>query len=215
MRPANRLLLIGVTIVILVGITSNVSACPFCHPPSGVNQVNARIFDEMFWGRAAAVLAPFPIFAGIVALIYYGPTSGRRPKSNWDAMRSEAVTDRRPLIAAATLLGIGLGGFIDGILFHQLLQFHNMLSGADYYPKTGLPAEALVVNMEINMFWDGLFHVLTWTMTVAGLAVLWRTGSVLMFRGPRVLCSAVFLWDGDFLTSLKASSTTISYTSTT
>ena len=84
--------------------------------------------------------------------------------------------DRRPLIASATLLGIGLGGFVDGILFHQLLQFHNMLSGAEYYPKTGLPPETIVVNMEINMFWDGLFHVLTWLMTVAGLAMLWRAG---------------------------------------
>ena len=91
-------------------------------------------------------------------------------------MALERQTDRRPLIAAATLLGIGLGGFVDGILFHQLLQFHNMLSGSDYYPKTGLPAEQIVVNMEINMFWDGLFHVLTWTMTVAGLAMLWRAG---------------------------------------
>ena len=85
-------------------------------------------------------------------------------------------TNRRPLIAAATLLGIGLGGFVDGILFHQILQFHNMLSGAGYFPKTGLPPETIVVNMEINMFWDGLFHVLTWCMTVAGLTLLWQAG---------------------------------------
>lgn len=26
------------------------------------------------------------------------------------------------------------------------------------------------------MFWDGLFHVLTWVMTAAGLALLWRAG---------------------------------------
>ena len=36
----------------------------------------------------------------------------------------------RPLITAGTLLGIGLGGFVDGILFHQLLQAHNMLFAA-------------------------------------------------------------------------------------
>lgn len=84
--------------------------------------------------------------------------------------------DRRPLIAAATLLGIGLGGFIDGILFHQLLQLHNMLSASGYYPKTGLPAETIVVNMEINMFWDGLFHTFTWLMMTTGLALLWLAG---------------------------------------
>lgn len=80
--------------------------------------------------------------------------------------------NRRPLMAAGTLLGIGLGGFVDGILFHQLLQFHNMLSAR--YPKTGLDAATVVVNLEINMFWDGLFHAFTWIMTALGLALLWK-----------------------------------------
>lgn len=82
--------------------------------------------------------------------------------------------NHRPLITAGTLLGIGLGGFVDGILFHQLLQLHSMLSAR--YPKTGVPPETALVNIEINMFWDGLFHVLTWLMTAAGLALLWRCG---------------------------------------
>jgi uncharacterized membrane protein len=73
---------------------------------------------------------------------------------------------RRPLIAAGTALGIGMGGFADGILFHQILQVHNMLSAV-------LPPNTLV-NAEINMFWDGLFHAFTWTMTAVGLALLWR-----------------------------------------
>jgi uncharacterized membrane protein len=74
--------------------------------------------------------------------------------------------NRGPLISAATILGIGLGGFVDGILFHQLLQAHNMLSAI-------LPRVTLI-NLEINMFWDGVFHAFTWTMTVLGLALLWR-----------------------------------------
>ena len=76
--------------------------------------------------------------------------------------------DRRPLVAAGTLLGIGMGGFVDGISLHQILQWHNMLSSR--LPPTSL------VNVEINMFWDGLFHALTWTMTAVGLALLWRAG---------------------------------------
>jgi uncharacterized membrane protein len=32
-------------------------------------------------------------------------------------------------IPPGLLLGAGLGGFFDGILFHQLLQWHNMVSG--------------------------------------------------------------------------------------
>ena len=39
-----------------------------------------------------------------------------------------AGAHRGALIPAATLIGVGLGGFIDGILLHQILQWHNMLS---------------------------------------------------------------------------------------
>ena len=81
-------------------------------------------------------------------------------------------TTRRPLIAAGTALGIGMGGFVDGIVLHQLLQVHNMLSAK--YPTRGIPPEQLVVNLQINMFWDGLFHVLTWVMTAVGLGLLWH-----------------------------------------
>ena len=83
-----------------------------------------------------------------------------------------AGTNRRPLIAAGTALGIGMGGFADGILFHQLLQIHNMLSAR--YPTRGVPAQELVVNLEVNMFWDGLFHLMTWSMTAVGIALLWH-----------------------------------------
>lgn len=77
-------------------------------------------------------------------------------------------SDPRPLIMAGTFMGVGLGGFVDGILFHQILQIHGMLTAK--YPKTSIP------NMEINMFWDGLFHVFTWLMTVIGLRMLWKAG---------------------------------------
>lgn len=63
-------------------------------------------------------------------------------------------------------LGMGLGGFMDGILFHQIFQFHAMFSAR--LPKTS------IVNVETNMFWDGMFQAITWTMTVIGLILLWR-----------------------------------------
>lgn len=81
----------------------------------------------------------------------------------------EHPINRRPLLAAGALVGIGMGGFVDGIVFHQLLQLHNMLS-AKYPPRESL------VNAEINMFWDGMFHALTWAATGLGIALLWRTG---------------------------------------
>lgn len=73
---------------------------------------------------------------------------------------------RRPLIGAGLAIGIGMGGFVGGILFHQTLQLHNMLS-AKRPPDTR-------VNVEINMVWDGLFHAFTWTVTAVGILMLWR-----------------------------------------
>jgi uncharacterized membrane protein len=35
-------------------------------------------------------------------------------------------------IAAGLLFGLGLGGFFDGILLHQVLQWHHMLTSAGY-----------------------------------------------------------------------------------
>jgi uncharacterized membrane protein len=47
--------------------------------------------------------------------------------------------------APALLLGVGLGGFIDGILLHQVLQWHHMLTSTSGHPMTtvaGLEANA-------------------------------------------------------------------------
>jgi uncharacterized membrane protein len=75
---------------------------------------------------------------------------------------------RGPLISAGTLLGVGLGGFVDGILLHQILQWHNMLSSKI--------APTDLLSMKYNMVWDGLFHALTWIVTAVGLTLLWRAG---------------------------------------
>ena len=80
---------------------------------------------------------------------------------------ASATTTIRPLLAAAILMGAGMGGFVDGILFHQILQLHNMVSG--WLPPTNL------VDAKVNMFWDGIFHAAVWTMTALGLWMLWHT----------------------------------------
>lgn len=91
-------------------------------------------------------------------------------------------------MTAGLLLGIGLGGFVDGILLHQLLQVHNMLS-AVRPPST-------LVDVEINMFWDGLFHAFTWAMTAAGVYALWRAGAQrhASWSGRALLGSMVLGW---------------------
>lgn len=73
----------------------------------------------------------------------------------------------RPFVQAGIVLGVGLGGFVDGIVLHQILQWHHMLTSA------GFPATT-VSNMEVNMVADGLFDATTWVITVVGLGLLWR-----------------------------------------
>lgn len=74
----------------------------------------------------------------------------------------------RPIVAAALTLGIGLGGFFDGIVFHQIFQIHNMLSG--WIPVTDL------VSAKANMVWDGMFHAAVWLITLLGVKMLWNVG---------------------------------------
>src|SRR5688572_18745348 len=77
-----------------------------------------------------------------------------------------ATLTRRPLVIAGLVLGIGIGGFLDGIVLHQLLQLHHMLSAR--LEPTNLR------NVQVNMVWDGLFHLLTWTATLIGIVLLFR-----------------------------------------
>lgn len=77
-----------------------------------------------------------------------------------------AKTRRQSTGLAGLFLGIGLGGFLDGILLHQIVQAHAMLSAR--IPLTSM------ANMKINMMADGLFHAVTWLATLIGVALLWK-----------------------------------------
>jgi uncharacterized membrane protein len=66
---------------------------------------------------------------------------------------------------AGILLGVGLGGFVDGIVLHQILQWHHMLS--NWIPPTTMEA------MHVNMVWDGFFHAGVWLVTLLGVFLLW------------------------------------------
>ena len=79
----------------LVAFAPRAAACPFCDGgPTGVNEVRSGVFDENFWPRAAATVAPFPVLAGIVALIYFSPPrflSGRRGRPAPDPTDSRSA----------------------------------------------------------------------------------------------------------------------------
>ena len=85
-----------------------------------------------------------------------------------------STTDRqRPALLPGLLLGVGLGGFLDGIVLHQILQWHHMLTSTRDQPAD------TVAGLEANTLADGLFHVLAWGFVVAGALLTvreWRAG---------------------------------------
>ncbi len=72
--------------------------------------------------------------------------------------------------SAGIWLGLGLGGFIDGIVLHQILQWHHMATSAGYPATT-------VDNLKFNTLLDGLFHASTYIFVAIGLVILWRASS--------------------------------------
>ena len=87
---------------------------------------------------------------------------------------------QRRLTIGVGCLGIGLGGFVDGIVLHQILQWHHMLT--DYGDHVAFPVTS-VSSLEENTLWDGLFHVSTWVFVVVGVVLLWRTPSPGRYMG--------------------------------
>jgi uncharacterized membrane protein len=79
-----------------------------------------------------------------------------------------------PLRAPGLLLGVGLGGFVDGILLHQILQWHHLLTSTDS-DRIGVPfyPADTVHGLRMNTLWDGLFHVVTWLFVLAGIGLLY------------------------------------------
>ena len=65
------------------------------------------------------------------------------------------------------ILGFSLGASLDGIVLHQIAQWHSMASAV--VPPTTLEA------MRRNMAWDGMFHAACWILIVVGvLPIVWR-----------------------------------------
>lgn len=138
---------------------SRLVACPVCDTDVGA-QVRAGISSH-FLINVVWLILPFGIFALAVAW-----SAGCFPRVGRCWRTRFGLLEAGPALSGGLLLGTGLGGFFDGIVFHQLLQAHNMLS-ARIFPST-------LVAAEINMFWDGLFHLFCYVWVVAGIATLWR-----------------------------------------
>lgn len=134
-------------------------ACPFCNP-----QIQSAIYDSQFYPNLITMMAAFIAIAIIVAIL--SALTAKRYRANVAKYPNRQILTPVPLLTTAMILGIGVGGFIDGIVLHQILQWHEMLSNkippTDYIGKT------------VNMFWDGIFHAFTLIVTFIGIILLWK-----------------------------------------
>src|SRR5829696_6709776 len=84
-----------------------------------------------------------------------------------------AATTSGPPKAPAFIMGLGLGGFIDGIVLHQILQWHHMLTDTGDHPAD------TVAGLKDNTLADGFFHLATWVCVAAAMFLTvraWREG---------------------------------------
>ena len=75
---------------------------------------------------------------------------------------------------AGVLLGMALGGFFDGILLHQILQWHHLLSAVEGQPW---------LDLRMQLVADGLFHVLMYAVLVAALVLLYKARQEFVLDG--------------------------------
>lgn len=77
-----------------------------------------------------------------------------------------------PLRLPPLLLGIALGGFFDGILLHQILQWHHLLSNVE-----------AAGDLRVQILADGLFHLLMYALALGASILLWRRRAHLAHPG--------------------------------
>jgi uncharacterized membrane protein len=96
-----------------------------------------------------------------------------------------ATTATARLSRAGGVLGFALGGFFDGILLHQVLQWHHLFSL--------VPGERWR-DIKNQILMDGWFHVLHYLIAVVGLWLLWQARDELGGEGAgRRLLGSVLL----------------------
>ena len=90
-----------------------------------------------------------------------------------------------PAIVTGVLLGIGIAGFIDESVFHQLLQWHN------FYWATDQGGRILS---------DGIFHVVSTLILLWGALRLWRDRASAAPLRSRAILGGILLGAGGFNT---------------
>ncbi|MBL0404924.1 DUF2243 domain-containing protein [Microvirga aerilata] len=82
------------------------------------------------------------------------------------------------------LLGFALGGFFDGILLHQILQWHHLLSTIN------------TDDIRFQVAADGYFHALMYGVAAIGLWLLWASRSASGQASGRLLLAFILIGFG-------------------
>lgn len=149
---------IAITIASLL-LMPAAQACITCN-----QKTRDAILNTHFYVNVFSIIAPFILLGALVALLSILATHRYKRLSRLE--NDKSTHSFIPLTTASTILGIGMGGFADGIVLHQILQWHEMLSNR--LPPVTLEAKT------VNMFWDGIFHLFTFLVTLTGIIMLWR-----------------------------------------
>lgn len=135
------------------------TACISCN-----KEIQDQLYGSDFLPNLFTIIIGFIILVLIVLAFTY--FSAKKYKRHSSLFPDKELLNPVPLSTAGVVMGIGIGGFIDGILFHQILQLHGMVSNK-------LPIDT-ITGKAVNMFWDGIFHALTLTAVIIGFILLLR-----------------------------------------
>jgi hypothetical protein len=119
--------------------------------------------------RERAALARGALSASHIALRWNCRRHGLfAPRVVFGARRAEP---HLPIVADAAagpagfFIGLALAGFFDGILLHQILQWHSLFSSLD---------GQVYQDLRFRMLTDGAFHAAMYGIGLVGLWLLWR-----------------------------------------
>lgn len=80
-----------------------------------------------------------------------------------------SIIPKHPLVRAGVVLGLGFGGFADGIVLHQILGWHHLVC------VTAHCQAASVEQLKLQNTQDGFFHLALWVVSLVGMTMLFRS----------------------------------------
>lgn len=92
-------------------------------------------------------------------------------------------TPLRPALVTGLMLGVGIAGFIDEAVFHQLLQWHTFYWGTTEHGR---------------ILSDGLFHIGSTLLLLWGAARLWRDRATPDRRRSTAILAGILIGAGGF-----------------